>query len=93
MGVASGCGCKEVYRFPHVTYIYSSCICSFLQQYHYFSFIFFYIRESCSTFYVGLVHTVPFTQYNAFVAFSPNWLPEGSTSIYTCKEKQISSPG
>ena len=20
MGVASGCGCKEVYRFPHVTY-------------------------------------------------------------------------
>ena len=21
MGVASGCGCKEVYRFPHITYI------------------------------------------------------------------------
>ena len=20
MGVASGCGCKEVYRFPHITY-------------------------------------------------------------------------
>ena len=32
MGVASGCGCKEVYRFPHITYPYSSCICSFLQQ-------------------------------------------------------------
>ena len=31
IGVASGCGCKEVYRFPHVTYPYSSCICSFLQ--------------------------------------------------------------
>ena len=29
MGVASGCGCKEVYRFPHITYSYSSCICSF----------------------------------------------------------------
>ena len=28
MGVASGCGCKEVYRFPHITYPYSSCICS-----------------------------------------------------------------
>ena len=28
MGVASGCGCKE-YRFPHTTYPYSSCICSF----------------------------------------------------------------
>ena len=22
----SGCGCKEVYRFPHITYPYSSCI-------------------------------------------------------------------
>ena len=49
MGVASGsgwnlwvwlvggeCGCKEVYRFPHITYPYYSCICSFLQQYPYF---------------------------------------------------------
>ena len=25
MGVASGCGFKEVYRFPHTTYPYSSC--------------------------------------------------------------------
>ena len=40
MGVASGCGCKEVYRFPHNTYPYSSCICSFLQQDIYFLFIF-----------------------------------------------------
>ena len=31
MGVVSGCGCKEVYIFPHITYPYSSCICSFLQ--------------------------------------------------------------
>ena len=29
MGVASGCSCKEVYRYPHITYSYSSCICSF----------------------------------------------------------------
>ena len=29
MGVASGCGCKEVYRFPRITYPYSSCICYF----------------------------------------------------------------
>ena len=35
MGVATGCGCKEVYRFPHTTYPYSSCICSFLQQHPY----------------------------------------------------------
>ena len=45
-GVASGsgggiygCGCKEVYRFPHTTYPYFSCICSFLQQHPYFLFI------------------------------------------------------
>ena len=30
--MSSGCGCKEVYRFPHTTYPYSSCIRSFLQQ-------------------------------------------------------------
>ena len=40
MGVATGCGCKEVYRFPHISYPYSSCICSFLQQHPYFLFIF-----------------------------------------------------
>ena len=38
--MARGCGCKEVYRFPHITYPYSSCICSFLQQHPYFLFIF-----------------------------------------------------
>ena len=40
MGVASGCGCKEVYRFPHITYPYSSCTISFLQWHPYFLFIF-----------------------------------------------------
>ena len=42
MGVGGiyGCSCKEVYRFPHTTYSYSSCICSFLQQYPYSLFIF-----------------------------------------------------
>ena len=41
MGVASGYGCKEehVYRFPHITFPYSSCICSFLKQHPYFLFI------------------------------------------------------
>ena len=24
--LSSRCGCKEVYRFPHITYPYSSCI-------------------------------------------------------------------
>ena len=32
MGGIYGYGCKGVYRFPHITYPYSSCICSFLQQ-------------------------------------------------------------
>ena len=27
--MSSGCGCKEVNRFPHITYPYSSCIFSF----------------------------------------------------------------
>ena len=40
MGVATGCGCKEVYRFPNTTYPYSSCISSFLQQHPYFLFFF-----------------------------------------------------
>ena len=40
MGGINGCGCKKVYRFPHITYPYSSCICSFLQQHPYFLFFF-----------------------------------------------------
>ena len=41
MGVATGYGCKEVYRFPQTTYPYSSCICSFLQEHPYFFVHFF----------------------------------------------------
>ena len=41
MGVATGCCCKEVYRFSHITFPYSSVyICSFLQQHPYFCLIF-----------------------------------------------------
>ena len=46
MGVATGCVCKEVYIFPHTTYPYSSCICSFLQQHPYFLFIFLNVFRS-----------------------------------------------
>ena len=50
-GVASGSGWnlwvwllgvvvrRYIYRFPHTTYRYSSCICFFLQQHPYFLFI------------------------------------------------------
>ena len=36
MGVATGCSCKEVYKFPHTTYLVSVL---FLQQHPYFLFI------------------------------------------------------
>ena len=54
MGVASGCGCKEVYRFPHITYPYSSCtcICSFLQQHPYVLFV--HLKKYFSFFYTHL---------------------------------------
>ena len=43
MGVATGCGFKEIYRFPHTTYPYSSCICTFCSSILTFLFIFFKI--------------------------------------------------
>ena len=50
MGVATGCGFKEIYRFPHTTYPYSSCICTFWQQHPYFCFHFVkMILRSCSS--------------------------------------------
>ena len=36
IGVVNGCCCKDVYRFPHITFSYSTCISSFLQQHPYF---------------------------------------------------------
>ena len=46
MGVATGCGCKEVYRFPHTTYPYSSCICTFCSSIPTFLFIFLNVFRS-----------------------------------------------
>ena len=43
VGGIYGCGFKEIYRFPHTTYPYSSCICTFLQQHPYFFVHFFNI--------------------------------------------------
>ena len=43
IGVVSGCYCKEVYRFPHITYPYSTCNSSFLQQHPYFFVQFVYV--------------------------------------------------
>ena len=49
IGVVSGCCCKEVYRFPHVTFPYSTCISSFFAAaslllcsfFKYFLFLFY----------------------------------------------------
>ena len=40
MGVASGCGCKEVHRFPHTTYP------SLLLLYLFFLYLFFFAAAS-----------------------------------------------
>ena len=57
--MSSGCGCKEVNRFPHnfITYPYSSCICSFLQQHPTF-FVHFLnvISKQCNCYrYIPLI--------------------------------------
>ena len=41
MGVATGCGFKEIYRFPHTTYPYSSRTCTFCSSIPTFLFIFY----------------------------------------------------
>ena len=50
MGVASGCGCKAVYRYPHITYPYSSCMFFFaavsLLFVHLKKFFFCYVKYS-----------------------------------------------
>ena len=48
MGVASGCGCKEVYRFPHITIptpLVSVLFCSSIPT----LFIFLNVFRSCSS--------------------------------------------
>ena len=52
MGVANGCGCKEVYRFPHINYpyiytplvsvLFCSSIPTFCSFFKCFSFLFQY---------------------------------------------------
>ena len=67
VGGIYGCGCKEVYRFPHTTYPYSSCICSFLKQHASLLFvhkIFFFILYSYN------VHA----GFALFTMFSSNFL-------------------
>ena len=59
MGVVTGCGCKEVHRFPHSTYPYSSCIYSFLKQHPYFFFSFFFFSFLFQYFFVQCILGYP----------------------------------
>ena len=63
VGGIYGCGCKEVYRFPHTTYPYSSCICSFLQQHLYFLLIFLYILHCTVVITLGNLASIPSLVY------------------------------
>ena len=90
MGVATGCGCKEVYRFPHTTYPYSSCICSFLQQHPYFLFIFLNVFRSCSSAFLNYILGIKlfFTQYKHIPASTgiPRHPYEGCTYCFIHEE-------
>ena len=54
MGVATGCCCKEVYRFPHTTYPYSSCICLFYSSIPTFCSFKKKVFRSCSSTFLQL---------------------------------------
>ena len=57
IGVVSGCCCKEVYRFPYnITYRYSTCISSFLQQHPYFFVHFLYVFYALHWVLCALLH-------------------------------------
>ena len=69
MGVATGSGFKEIYRFPHTTYPYSSCICNFLQQYIYIIIIHIQRGSRHKKVCVGGGQTPKIIQAPIFLAF------------------------
>ena len=75
MGVATGCGFKEIYRFPHTTYPYSSCICTFLQQHPYFFVHFFkcfsFFNTSCGP--MSCVSTSVVILYICYLGLRCSW--------------------
>ena len=71
MGVASGCGCKEVYKFPHITYPYSSCSYLFflaaVSLLYSFLFLFFALFI-----YIAKILTIEPTRKLASLAIRPD---------------------
>ena len=67
IGVVSGWCCKEVYyRFPHITYCYSTCISSFVQQHPYLSF-FVHLKNVFSFFIIYTASKVALQCFRLFV--------------------------
>ena len=68
-----------IYRFPHITYPYSSCICSFLQQHPYFCYFCVYGASHSS---LLIESTDSMIRY--FIYFSRNVTSVQSTAhVYT----------
>ena len=61
--MSSGCGCKEVYSFPHITYRYSSCICSFFNT----TLLFVHLKK-CFSFLFQYFFVIKFYVLNNFFA-------------------------
>ena len=57
MGVASGCGCKEVYRFPHIYYL--SLLLLYLFFFTAASLLFVHLKKN-------IVYTIYLLVHNAY---------------------------
>ena len=68
MGVATGCGCKEVYRFPHTPLVYVL----FLQQHPYFFVHFLNVFRSCSSTFLNVLN-IFFAQYYCINTHTGNY--------------------
>ena len=73
MGVATGCGCKEVYRFPHTTYPYSLVSVLFCSSIHTFCSFF-----KCFSFLFQSFFVITFYVLNNFFAqYKHRWTTTG----------------
>ena len=72
VGGIYGCGCKEVYRFPHIIYPYSSCICLFCSIPTFCSFFLFFVLvrirfcNLCNNFFAQYKHRFYILRYNIY---------------------------
>ena len=78
MGVCSGCGCKEVYRFPHITYPYSSCM-----------YLFFY--AAASLLFVHVFRSFAFFKYFEHSQQVLHHVIDNSTYVLKCISCCVSS--